>query len=50
MTLLEVFHRKNWISEETFTDIKNEAIEIAAMIKGLINSIDNMRWESVKLS
>lgn len=40
MTLLEVFRRKEWISSEIFSDIKKEAIEIAAMIKGLINSID----------
>jgi len=40
MTLLEIFKRKNWISEETFSSLKSEGIEIASMIKGLINAID----------
>ncbi len=40
ITLLEIFKRKNWISEETFSSLKSEGIEIASMIKGLINAID----------
>ena len=39
MTLLEIFKRKCWISEENFYSLKTEGIEIASMIKGLINSI-----------
>ena len=39
MTLLEIFKRKSWITEKDFTMIKSEGIEIASMIKGLINSI-----------
>ena len=39
MTLLELFKRKGWISETDFTNFKNEGLQIAAMIKGLINSI-----------
>jgi four helix bundle protein len=38
MTLLEIFKRKSWISEEEFSSLKSEGIEIASMIKGLINS------------
>ncbi len=40
MTLLEIFHRKTWISADTYDALKTEAIEIAAMIKGLINSLE----------
>ena len=39
MTLLEIFKRKDWISEEEFSLLKSEGIEIASMIKGLINSL-----------
>ena len=39
MTLLEIFKRKSWISELDFSSLKAEALEIASMIKGLINSI-----------
>ena len=39
MTLLEIFKRKGWISEEDFSSLKSEGIEIASMIKGLINSL-----------
>jgi four helix bundle protein len=39
MTLLEIFKREGWISEEEFSSLKFEGIEIASMIKGLINSI-----------
>jgi len=39
MTLLEIFKRKKWISADDFSNLKSEGIEIASMIKGLINSI-----------
>ena len=39
MTLLEIFKRKGWISQEEFSLLKSEGIEIASMIKGLINAI-----------
>jgi len=39
MTLLEIFKRKDWISAEKFFLLKSEGIEIASMIKGLINSL-----------
>jgi four helix bundle protein len=40
ITLLEIFKRKSWISEADFSFLKSEGIEIASMIKGLINAID----------
>ena len=39
VTLLEIFKRKSWISEEEFSLLKSEGVEIASMIKGLINSL-----------
>ncbi len=39
MTLLIIFRRKNWISNERYTLLEKNGKEIAAMIKGLINSI-----------
>ena len=39
MTLLEIFRRKQWISSEVYSNIEAKGIEIASMIKGLINSI-----------
>ena len=39
VTLLEIFRRKEWVSESEFSPLKSEGIEIASMIKGLINAI-----------
>jgi len=39
MTLLEIFRRKKWLSDDEFAALKAEGLQIAAMIKGLINSI-----------
>ena len=39
ITLLEIFKRKGWIPEKEFVKLKSEAIEIASMLKGLINSL-----------
>jgi len=39
MTLLEIFKRKGWISVKELSSLKSEGIEIASMIKGLINSL-----------
>ena len=39
VTLLEIFKRKSWISEEEFSLLKSEGVEIASMIKGFINSL-----------
>jgi len=39
MTLLEIFRRKGWISEKSFSEFEQRGKEIASMLKGLINSI-----------
>jgi len=41
MTLLEVFRRKRWISDDLYSQLELSGKEIASMIKGLINSISN---------
>ena len=41
ITLLEIFRRKKWISEDQYLQLENSGLEIASMIKGLINSISN---------
>lgn len=39
VTLAILFSRRNWISKEQLEHLETEAIEIASMLKGLINSI-----------
>ena len=39
MTFLEIFKRVGWISESDIVPLRKEAMSIASMIKGLINSI-----------
>jgi four helix bundle protein len=39
MTLLEIFKRVNWITKEEYSKFEVIGIEIASMIKGLINSL-----------
>ncbi|EFK06163.1 conserved domain protein [delta proteobacterium NaphS2] len=39
MTLLEIFRRKTWITDDTYSKLSDEGKQIAAMIKGLINAI-----------
>ena len=39
ITLLEIFRRKGWISEDKYFHFEKSGIEIASMIKGLINAI-----------
>ena len=39
MTFLEIMKRKKWISMGEYNQIEKNGIEIASMIKGLINSI-----------
>jgi len=48
MTLLEIFKRKGWISELSFSSLKSEGLEIAAMIKGLINAIRKAKLKNSK--
>ena len=43
MTLLEIFRRKRWISEKSFSEFEQRGKEIASMLKGLINSISNKK-------
>ena len=39
VTLLSLFYKRNWISEDKLKDLENDAKEIIKMIKGLINAI-----------
>jgi hypothetical protein len=39
MTLLEIFRRKKGVADKHFDEIKEEGLQIASMIKGLINSL-----------
>lgn len=41
MTLLEIFRRKRWISDDQYSELELSGKEIASMIKGLIKSISN---------
>jgi hypothetical protein len=39
MTLLEIFRRKKWISDDNYSQFEEKGKEIASMIKGLIKSL-----------
>jgi four helix bundle protein len=39
ITLLNIFSRRKWITEETLNKSEAHAFEIASMLKGLINSL-----------
>lgn len=39
ITLINLFHKRNWISDESLELLEENAFEIANMIKVLINSI-----------
>ena len=39
MTLLEIFRRVKWITDSEYKGLESDGIEIASMIKGLINSL-----------
>jgi len=39
LTLLEIFHMRNWITPELFHNLESQSNEIAKMLKGLINYI-----------
>ena len=41
ITLLVIFHKKKWISDIQFKDIKNRGEEIGKMISKLISAIKN---------
>jgi four helix bundle protein len=40
LTLLEIFLRQGWITQEKYSALETSAIEIIRMLKGLINSIN----------
>jgi four helix bundle protein len=42
MTLLEMFSKRNWLSQEEFIAVKNETREIAKMLNGFINSLKKL--------
>jgi four helix bundle protein len=39
LTLLEIFLRLGWISQELFSKLEQDSIEIIRMLKGLINAL-----------
>lgn len=39
ITLLNLFHKRKWISGDQLEALESEGLEIARMIKGLINSL-----------
>ena len=41
MTLLEIFRRKKWISDDQYYQLEMHGKEIVSMIKGLINSFSS---------
>ena len=41
MTLLEIFRRVKWISDSQIQGLNSDGIQIASMIKGLINALKN---------
>ena len=40
LTLLEIFLRQGWITQEKYSELETSSIEIIRMLKGLINSIN----------
>jgi four helix bundle protein len=40
MTMLEIFRRNKWISDDRYSHLEARGIELASMIKGLINAIE----------
>lgn len=42
LTLLELFLRQGWISQETFSKLEYDSIEIIRMLKGLINAVEGV--------
>lgn len=43
VSLLNIFERKGWITGEQLAQCENNALEVAQMIKGLINAIYDSR-------
>ena len=40
LTLLEIFQLRQWITSEQFSDLEKSSNEIAKMLRGLINSLN----------
>ncbi len=40
LTLLEIFQLRGWPKSDTYQELEDQAIEIAKMLNGLINSIE----------
>jgi four helix bundle protein len=40
LTLLEIFLRQGWITQEKYSELETTSVEIIRMLKGLINSIN----------
>lgn len=41
ITRLEVFRRRQWISDEVYNDFQKQGVEIVRMLKGLIKAISS---------
>ncbi len=41
VSMLTIFHKRNWISEIDFNELKNEAIILAKMINSFISYVKN---------
>ncbi len=39
LTLLEIFKRQNWITQENFADLEESSLEVIKMLKGLIKAV-----------
>jgi four helix bundle protein len=40
VTVLNLFHLRNWITKDQLDKLENDAVEIGKMINGLINNIE----------
>jgi four helix bundle protein len=46
VTLLNIFQLRNWITTEQHIQLENNALEIAKMIKGLVNALERESEEA----
>jgi four helix bundle protein len=42
LTLIEIFQRQGWISQENYSKIEQSTIEVVKMLKGLIKAISQL--------
>jgi four helix bundle protein len=45
VTMLQIFKRLNWLNENTFSELYDEALEVNRMLAGLINAIGEAERE-----